>query len=202
MRHKGFTLIEVITVTAILSLIGVMAGTFAWWGMRLWNVTRDQVAAQDSARAAVQDMVREIREMQISDSGSPPIESVADNKIVFYANTDDDYKREQVTYELDGTTIYRCEVESDDQEPPQYPTCQVSDRQFVADNIVNTGPLFQYYDDTYNGEDGVGLLSAPIDKSEIRLVQINVLVDYDPGRTPTPLELQTNVSLRNLKIRE
>ena len=202
MRHNGFTLIEIITVTAIISLIGVMAGSFAWWGMRLWHVTRDQVAAQDSARAAVQDMVKEIREMQISDSGSPAIESVADNKIVFYANTDADFKREQVTYELDGGTIYRCEVESDDQEPPQYPACQAGDRQFVAENIINTGPLFQYYDDTYNGEEGIGLLTAPIDKSLIRLVQVSVLVDYDPGQTPAPLELQTNVSLRNLKVRE
>lgn len=196
-QRNAFTLLEVILVISIISVISIGVGTFAYQGFRLWQITQDQVAAQESIRDAIHIMVAEIREMQISDNGSSALESVADNKIVFYANVDDDYKREQVTYELIDGALTRCIIESDSQEPPQYPACPVENRTTIAQNVINTDYIFRYYDDTYNGE--TAPLADPIDKSTVRLVQVRLLVDYDPGRTPAPLEVQTDVALRNLK---
>jgi len=194
---KGFTLIESILVMSIIGIIAVGATYFVYWGSKLWDVTQDQVAAQESAREAMQELVGELREMQISDNGSHPIEAVSDNSITFYANIDSDNKREMVKYELDNGTLYKCTKESDDNEPPQYPDCLPGDNNFVAENIVNTGPMFEYYDDSYTGESAP--LADPFDTSDIKLIKIKLLIDYDPGRTPVPLEIETNVALRNLK---
>lgn len=197
MSTRGFTIVESIVIISIIGLIAVGVGVFVTQGFNLWRITQDHVRAQESIRDAMHTMVAEIREMQISDSGSDAIESVDNNKIVFYANVDSDTRREQVTYELDGGTIYRCVVKSDGAIPPSYPDCPSENRKVIAKNIVNTDPLFRYYDHSYTGESDP--LSEPIDISRVRLVQIHALVDYDPGRTPEPLEIQTNVTLRNLK---
>ena len=193
----GFTLVELVTVISIITLIGVGVGTLAFEGMKLWNITQDQIAAQESARAAVKDVVNEIREMQISDNGSYPIESATGNSLVFFANIDNDPKRERVRYTLQNGILYRGITNSTSDVPPQYNPGTDETETVVAQNIVNTEDMFSYYDDSYNGE--TDPLPEPIEINNIRLVKIKLLFDYDPSRTPAPLEIETNVALRNLK---
>jgi prepilin-type N-terminal cleavage/methylation domain-containing protein len=196
-NNKGFTLIEMIAVTAIIGMIAVGISTLTYWGIKLWNVTQDQIKAQDEARAAFQNIVGEIREMQISDNGSFDIESASANSLVFFSNVDSDPKREKVKYELQNGTLYRWYAESDTASPPQYPAFSDTTRTVIAKNIVNTGPVFQYYDDTYTGSSAP--LGNPIQLGQVRLIKLHLLIDVDPTRSPVPLELETNVALRNLK---
>ncbi len=181
----------------IVGMIGIGVSTFAYQGMKLWNVTQDQVVAQESARVALEDTAGEIREMIIADNGSYPLDTAEELELIFYANVDDDEKREKVKYELADEVFYRSVVEADDNQPPQYPAFINDDREVVSRNVVNTGYVFRYFDNSYNGE--TAPLTAPFELSEVSLVQIRLLVDYDPDRTPDPLEIETNISLRNLK---
>jgi len=181
----------------IVSLIGIGVGTFAFQGMKLWNVTQDQVEAQENARVALEDTAGEIREMIIADNGSYPLDTAEEAVLIFYANIDSDDKREKIKYELVDEVFYRSVVEADDDQPPQYPAFTDDDRKVVSRNVVNTGYVFRYFDSSYNGE--TAPLTAPFELSEVSLVQIRLLVDYDPDRTPDPLEIETNISLRNLK---
>jgi len=199
LNNFGFTLVEMIVVTGIISLISVGIAIYVYQGFKLWNVTQDQITAQNNARAALKDIVGEIREMILSDNGSYPIEQANDFSIVFYANVDNDVKREKVKYELIDDVLYRWIVESNDDQPPQYPAFTQDDRTEVARNIINTDYLFRYYDVSYNGE--TDPLSDPFDLNQISLVQIKFELDYDPERIPVPLEIETNVSLRNLKYK-
>jgi len=198
-KKFGFSLVEIIVVIGIIGLIVGILNDFVYEGMKLWNVTRDHVKAQESARSALDGMIGEIREMLLADNGSYPIDSVGDFYIVFYANVDDDKKREKVKYELTDKVLYRWVVQSNNNEPPQYPEFTLDDRSIVAENIVNTEYLFRYFDSSYNGENGH--LEQPFDLNEISLIQVKFLIDYDPGRTPDSLEIETNVSLRNLKYK-
>ncbi len=194
---NGFTLIEMITVISIISLIGIGLGTATVWGLRLWNVTQDHIKAQDQARTAFQSIVGEIREMQIADNGSYAIESADSDTLIFFSNIDSDNKREKVKYELQNGILYRWFAKSSSSVPPQYPAFSDSTKTVIVKNIVNTGPVFQYYDDSYTGTSAA--LSEPIPLGDVRLIKLHLLIDYDPGRTPSPLELETNVTLRNLK---
>jgi len=190
---------EIMVVVSLLAIIGVGIGTYSYQGMKLWTVTRDHVAAQDNIRAAFRGMVDEIREAILSDNGSYPIESASDFALTFFANVDSDPNREKIKYELADGTLYRWENESDGSVPPLYPDFTIDDRTTVAENILNADYLFRYFDASYNGE--TDPLSDPFDLNEISLVQVKLIVDYDPVRTPTPLEVETNVSLRNLKYK-
>ncbi|MFA6098508.1 MAG: prepilin-type N-terminal cleavage/methylation domain-containing protein [Patescibacteria group bacterium] len=197
MKNKsGFTLVEIVAVIFILTLIGIGLASFSFWGYRLWHITQDQIHAQDEARAAFKNIVGEIREMQISDNGSYALDTVQPNTIIFYANVDSDTKREKVKYELVDGTLIRWYEKSDASVPPAYPAFTEANKIIVAQNILNTD-IFQYYDDTFNGS--TPPLPQPVQLNDVRLVKIHLSIDYDPERTPAPLELETNIALRNLK---
>lgn len=198
LKKNGFTLIEMIVVIGILSLIAGGLTTAVVWGMRLWNVTQAHVKAQDEARAAFESITDEIREMQISDNGSYPIDTADSDTLIFYSNIDSDKNREKIKYEFQGDTLYRWYANSDSSTPPQYPAFSDTTKTVVVSHIVNNSvPIFQFYDDTFTGTSAP--LSAPIQLNSVRLINIHLFIDYDPGNTPAPLELSTNVELRNLK---
>lgn len=199
LNKKGLTLIELMVTTAIISMVGAGVGTLAYEGMRLWNVVRDHSEAQENARSAFRGMVSEIREMIIADNGDYPLEATGDFSIVFYANVDDDDEREKVKYEVVDQVLYRWAVEADDAEPPQYPDFTENDRTTVARDIINEDYVFRYFDSSYNGE--TDPLAEPFDVNKVSLVQIKLFVDNDPNRSPAPVEVETNISLRNLKYK-
>ncbi len=201
-RHtslRGFTLIEITVVVGIVGIIAVGIGTFVTQGMRLWRVTQDKVAVQDAARGALDLMTGDIRETILADNGAYPLALTEPFAIEFYANVDQDAKREKIRYSLEGTTLYRWEVKSDSSEPPVYPVFQDSDRTVVADNVVNDDYLFQYFDDTYTGDSAP--LAAPFSINQVSLVQIHLVLDEDVTRAPEPYEIETNIMLRNLKYK-
>ncbi|MBU0597689.1 prepilin-type N-terminal cleavage/methylation domain-containing protein [Patescibacteria group bacterium] len=196
---KGFSLVEMIVVLSIVSLISVGIGAFTYQGMKLWNITQDHVEAQENVRVAFRSVVGEIREMIISDNGSYPIEYVDDFSIVFFANIDDDTKREKVKYELSNGILYRWVTESDGGEPAQYPAFTQDDRSVIAQDIINIDYLFKYFDNSYNGASDP--LADPFELNEISLVQMRLVIDSDPNALPAPIEVETNISLRNLKYK-
>jgi len=42
-------------------------------------------------------------------------------------------------------------------------------------------------------------LGSPVDVSSVRLVKMNITIDRDPNRSPTPINVTTQVVIRNLK---
>lgn len=196
---KGFTLVEVMTVVGIVSMIGVGIGVMAFEGMRLWDVSQNQVEILEDVRLTFTSVVNEIREAIISDNGSYPIEQAQPFSMIFYANVDGDIKREKIKYELQGTTLYRWEVEADDGEPAQYPQFVDNQKKMVAENVLNDEYVFRYYDSSYNGM--TDPLAEPFDLNEISLVQVRLVVDNDPNELPEAIEIETNISLRNLKYK-
>jgi len=69
-NKKGFSLIELMVVVAILSLIILGLVTFFTGGVRSWITGQNQLSAQRNARQAMDRMVREIREASNIIAGS------------------------------------------------------------------------------------------------------------------------------------
>jgi prepilin-type N-terminal cleavage/methylation domain-containing protein len=197
-KIRGFTLIELIVSISIVTVITAGITVAVFWGMRLWNITQDNIKAQDIARAAFLNTISEIRKMQISDNGSYAIDTATQNSLIFYSNVDSDTNREKIQYELSNGTLFRWVEDSDTQTPPQYPAFSVAHRTIVVQNINNGSlPAFEYFDDTYTGT--TAPLSYPIQINEVRLIKLHLLIDANSDRSPLPLELQTSIELRNLK---
>ena len=72
---KGFSLIEMMVVIAILGIIVLGLVTFFTGGARSWVAGQSQLEAQRNARQAMDRMVREIREGEL-------IEGISDEKYI------------------------------------------------------------------------------------------------------------------------
>jgi|SRR5665648_17271 len=69
-NHKGFSLIELLVVMAILSFMVIGLVTFFTGGARSWISGQSQLKAQREARIVMDSMVKEIREGKKVENGS------------------------------------------------------------------------------------------------------------------------------------
>lgn len=67
--------------------------------------------------------------------------------------------------------------------------------------VVNSATsIFQYYDSAYTGTaSSTAPLPQPVNNSVIRLIKLTIEVDRDTNKPPGPVQVVTQVSLRNLK---
>ena len=169
-NQKGFSLIEMMVVVAILGLIVLGLVTFFTGGARSWIAGQSQLKAQREARQAIDRIVREIREgneiKSNSDSYSVtvyipsfPLEGI-DERYVFYA--------------LSGTTMQR-------------------DGNPLIDNVLKiTGEtIFEYYNNSGT--------EVPSPDATVSKIHINLKVDVDKDSNPD-ITLNTDVNLRNFGL--
>jgi prepilin-type N-terminal cleavage/methylation domain-containing protein len=169
-KQKGFSLIEMMVVVAILGIIVLGLVTFFTGGTKSWVAGQSQLTAQRNARQAIDIMVREIREGKNITSSSD-----SDTVVVSIPDFDtpdpDDYN--EVTYSLFGTTIKRGTVS-------------------LIDNVLISGEdIFEYYDSS-------GSEINPPD-STVSKIHINLKVDVDRDSNPDII-LNTDVNLRNFGL--
>ncbi len=193
MITRGFTLIETIVVIAMTALIAVTLGVIIVYFYKTNTYTLEQSTAVAQARRGVEDAMRYMREASYGSDGSYPVASAATSSITFYANINSDPAIEQVTYTLQGGTLYRIVAEPTGT-LPSYAGATLSTTT-VATSVVNgpSTPVFRYFDNT-----GAELL-APVDASKIASVETTVVVDADVNRAPVSFTLSGGATLRNLK---
>ncbi len=192
---SGFTLVEVIIVLAIMSALVTVVSTFQKDVFSLNFNIQSQLNAQLDARHLIKVMVTELRKTSPSISGAYPIELASSTGVTFYADVGNNGSIDRIRYFLSGSTIRKGVIT---------PVGNVYNAgSEVLTTIMNsvvassTLPIFQYYSSSYDGT--TVPLSVPVDIASIRLVKINIIIDNDPNRSPVPLVVTSNVTLRNLK---
>lgn len=148
----------------------------------------------NSARVALKTMTAEIRTASSGNNGAYAISLATATNFIFYSDIDDNGLKEKVEYVLSGTTLQK-KVTVPTGSPLAYTGTPTTTT--LVSNIPANGFSFSYYDRNYDGT--TAALAFPVDISSIRLVKINISIEKDPNRSPTPINLSTQVTLRNIK---
>lgn len=146
----------------------------------------------------MRSMVAELRESSSSSGGAYPLAQVSTSSITFFSNVDSDSLKEQVRYYLSNRTLYKGVIK-----PTGNPLAYNSGSEVITTAITSvingtSTPIFEYYDTGYYGT-GTPALAAPIDITRVRLVKVHVIIDKDSNRSPVPLTITSQVSIRNIK---
>lgn len=189
----GFTMMEIVVVLGIFGVTAIAVGAFTAGVFRFNRVLTSQLDTETQLRRLVAKFSTETRTASASSLGAYPIDAASATSVTFYSNTDADNLKERVRYFLDGTTLKRGILKPTGS-PLTYNPANEAVSSWVND--VRNSDIFFYYDNTYNGSSPP--LSFPVTLTAIRLVRLKLSVDLKPNEPPAPLEIDTNVHLRNL----
>ena len=142
---------------------------------------------------------QEIRAAAPAETGAFPLLTAGTNTLAFYGDIDDDGVVERVRYFLSGTTMRKGVIE-----PTGTPYAYVAGNEVVIDQVRNVvasaTSIFQYYDSSYTGTaSSTAPLPAPVNTNAVRMVAVSLSVDENGSRPPGPVQVGTQISIRNLK---
>lgn len=191
-NSRAFTLIETVIAISISTIVLLAVFGFVYYFYRTSGYNLSQIAAVNSARKGMETTVQEIREATYSDEGAYPIKQAQNQSFTFYSDIDKDKNVEQVRYFLENTNLKKGVLKATG-DPPQYKDENEEVRILSRDVRNGSEAIFIYYDKDNNEV-------ADLEKyTDIRLIQIKLVVNTDPNRPPGEFSLISNAQLRNLK---
>jgi type II secretory pathway pseudopilin PulG len=188
--NRGLTLLEVLVAIGIATLVIGSIVTIFLVSFRSKDIVFDQLLSQGQARQVVQEFVGELRSARASSIGAYPLETAGTSTIVFYANVDSDTLVERVRYFISSTGTFKRGVIKPTGTPMTYPTSNESISSMV--NYVSSTTGLFYYDQNYTGSATSTSLSQPVSVTTVRLVEIRLVLDRDPTKSPVPIIIQSN----------
>lgn len=192
---QGVTLVEIILVVSISSIILVALLRFMAVGYPLSRIVFLQASATETARVQLKRISKGLREARESDTGGYPLVAMEPQKIIFYSDVDSDDITERVRYELVGTNLTRGIIKPSG-DPLAYNE-EEEETAVVAGAVRNgASDIFTYYSGNYPA-DPVPL--SPIDLTEVKYIEFRLLIDANVDEDPPPVEVLSQVQLRNLK---
>lgn len=193
--QKGFSLVETIVVISLFTIVmfAVMESIATFYRLNAYTIAQSYQV--DTARRGVEQLVRDLREMTFADDGAFPLTVMQDYQVGFYSDVDHDDSVEYITYSLSSTTLQK-RIYNATGSPPVYSTTTPESTVTLTEYTQNTLqgiPIFVYYD----GEGNVATATSTV--TDIRYIEVSVIVNIDPIRDPGQYMLRSSASLRNLK---
>lgn len=197
--HRGVSLIEVLVAISIFAILMVGITALYLSSVRTKDIVYEQLLTQSEGRRAVQNFINDVRRATYSSIGAYPVQTAGTSTIIFYSDIDADTYRERIRYFVATGTLKRG-VTRVSGTPLTYVTSTEVITE-MAHSIVTppTTSVFYYYDQNYTGSATSTPLSQPVNISNVRLVEIRLIIERDPFKSPTPLYVQTKTEIRNLK---
>lgn len=193
-NQKGFTLIEMIIILAILSGAVLVIGIFTLNVSSFQIFLGKSLAMDEEALQTFKIMIPEIRSIGPSNLGNYPIASVSSSSFSFYSDIDNDSIFEQVRYFLDAG-ILKKGVTKPSGNPLVYNLANEKINESVQ-NIISSN-IFTYYNGDYSGSSSP--MAYPINVSSVRLVKVTLTIDDDLKSLPSPLISSVLINIRNLR---
>jgi prepilin-type N-terminal cleavage/methylation domain-containing protein len=192
----GFTLIETIVSVAIFAML--IVGIIALVSFILTNNTQQTnlLTNNEQALHVAFNIMTEFRNATTSANGSYPIDTAADQQLIFYSNNGATVNR--INYYIQSGVLKKG-VTTPTGSPPVYNLGQ--EVVTTVQNSVANGatPLFVYYDDTYNGVTD-NPLTQPVSVSQVKFIKINLKIYNKAGLIGTnSYTVSAGGAIRNLK---
>lgn len=195
---RGFTLIELMVVVVIFAIISAVFAVFAAVYFRNYSFSFEENQAVGLAQATMTQIIREIREARLSETGGWPLSQTDDNIFIFYADVTNDGRTDRVRYFLEGTLLKKGIIEPT-QPPVSYPQANEQVRT-VADFVDNSGtPLFTYYNGDWPQDSVNNPLAQGSRLLNTRYVSLDLRININPNFGAQPFELTSGVAIRSLK---
>lgn len=194
-KKRGFSLAETVVVVGVFTLILTVLTTFIQTFYQQNSYAIQQSTAVETARRGVTKLVQDLREAVPSQGGAYPIESAADDGLVFFSDIDRDDLVEKAYYYINVEGQLVKEITEPSGEPAEYagtPTSTEIVSSYIVNDLFSTD-LFTFFDDA--GAEVVDL----DDVDTIRFVEVNLVVNVDPNRAPEEFVLHSSAYLRNLE---
>jgi prepilin-type N-terminal cleavage/methylation domain-containing protein len=192
---SGMTLVEILVVMAIGGIVIAVLTRGLSIGFPISKITVLQARSTETARLQLGRIAKALRETRESDAGSYPLVEASPQRIIFYSDVDSDTDTERIRYELVGTNLERGVIKPSG-DPIRYR--EIDEETSVVTSSVQNGvaDVFTYYTGDYPA-DTTPL--SPTDLTEVKYIQFNLLIDADPIADPGPVNLVSQVQIRNLK---
>lgn len=192
--QQGLTLVEALVVIALFTVLSFALTTSISSFYRFNAYTIAQAYQVNHARRGVEFLVRDVREMTYADDGTFPLARMEPDLVGFYSDIDRDNSVEYVEYEL-VDTVFQKRIYDAAGSPPVYdetPEETLTISEYVQNGLQDID-TFTYYD-----RNGVPA-SATTTVTDIRYVEVQIVVNIDPVRDPDEFMLRSSAALRNLK---
>jgi len=192
METRGMTFIEVLVWISVftMAMLAIVSTLLSFYKTNTYTI--EQASAVTYAQRAQEQIVRTIREGAYSSQGAFPIQSIAENDFVFYADIDSDPLIERVHYYISGTNLMRGILEPTG-DPPDYTGTETAS--IIAEYVRNTAQgisLFRYYDEL--GSE----ITNYTNWTSVRFVTVNLAVNVNTAALPNQLTLSSSAAIRNL----
>lgn len=191
---RGFTFVEMIVVVALFTILSLAMTSAIVQFYQTNAYTVAQTTEVQSAARVLKLVVRDMREATYADNGAFPIVTATATRFTFYSDIDRDNSVELVDYRLVNTTLLKY-VTNAIGAPPSYPVNAPNETHTIAEYVRNTAQALS----TFRYFDSAGVEVNGIDVTRIASVQIQIVVNVDPNRSPGLFTLTSFAALRNLK---
>lgn len=189
---RGMTFIEAMVWVAIFMASMIAITNSILYFYRTNRYALEQGSAVAAAQRGIDHMVRTIREAGYAANGAYPIASIANNELIFYADTTGDGKAEKMRYYISGSSLYEG-VTAPTGDPAEYTSPEVaSELSEYIRNVAQSVTMFTYYDKN-------GLLIDDMSRiADVRFVYVTIIADVNPNDQPGTLTLHSSAAIRNL----
>lgn len=186
-KQQAFTLIEMVTVIALVSIITVVVSVFFSQSLKSYRLKRQSVDLQEKAAHVM-------REFEQTTRAATSVTAASETELKFLRYFDlTSSSPDQVRYFLDGNE-FKVGVTPPQGTPPNITYPQASENiELIIEDVVNTDLLFKFY----NGQSEE--LNQPVDTANVRMVSLTISLDQDNSVPPGPIEETTKINLRNVK---
>lgn len=192
-RNMGFTLIEILVVSAIILSIGGMITKFQKNILSSNTYVKNSLIGESEVRIILRSFISEVRSAVSSATGGYTIESATPSSFIFFSDLNGNGNAERVRYFLDGTKLKKGIIYPVG-DPLSY---DQPEKVVTIFGSIVPGTIFEYYDGNY---DGTGeSLASPVEPGAVKVVKINMSVDFDGTGPASPFSVSSMATIRNLK---
>lgn len=194
LSSRAFSLVELMVVISLMLIAGIAITNLFIATQKTFNHTDSRIKARKEASFILRTIERELRQTSQGSEDFESIELANRNKLVFYADVDNDEKPEKIAYEQNESTVSKTVIQTSNEAVPW--EFNGSQSQKVLTQYIKAddpAPLFTYYQNVDQE-----LASLPLSKSDrekVKIIRVSISILFPKSNKED--QMQTEIYLRN-----